>query len=154
MAFTFTFYRPHARVSFDNKDPKGKPYPSMTKQEFKDECDINNIIKAYSQSGQLNHIAANAADGRYEELPDNHELQDAINLVQAAEATFMSLPAKLRDRFGNDPLRFVDFTSNPENLSEMHTLGLLRPDYVPPAPQNGGEAAVGGSEATVAQKAT
>ncbi|UDN67647.1 internal scaffolding protein [robinz microvirus RP_82] len=152
MTFKFSFYRAHPRVSFDNLDPKGKPYPSMTKQEFKDECDINNIIKAYSQTGMLNHVAANAADGRYEDLPDNHELQDAILLVAAAEASFMSLPAKIRDRFGNDPVRFVEFTSNPDNLSEMHTLGLLRPDYVPPGTGgDGGAPPVGGSEATVAQ---
>ncbi|UDN67640.1 internal scaffolding protein [robinz microvirus RP_81] len=155
MAFKFTFYRAHNRVSFDNRDPKtGKSYPSMTKQEFKDECDINNIIKAYSQTGMINHISANAAQGRYEDLPDNHELQDAIALVAQAEASFMSLPAKIRDRFGNDPVRFVEFTSNPDNLSEMNDLGLLRPDYVPPGTGgDGGTPPVGGSEATGAQNA-
>ncbi|UDN67501.1 internal scaffolding protein [robinz microvirus RP_34] len=152
MAFKFTFYRPHPRVSFDNKDPKGKPYPSMTKQEFKGECDINNIIKAYSQTGMINHIAANAQQGRYEDLPDQHDFQDAMALVQGAEASFMSLPSKVRDRFGNEPSRFLEFVSDPANATEMHQLGLLRPDYVPPGTGgDGGAPPVGGSEATVAQ---
>lgn len=41
--------RPHA-ISFDSK--KG-----LTRQSFKDECDINNIIKTYTDTGLVNHVA-------------------------------------------------------------------------------------------------
>jgi hypothetical protein len=39
---------------------------------------------------------------------------------------FMSLPAKIRSRFQNDPGAFLDFVQNPENRDEMIELGLAK----------------------------
>lgn len=143
---SFSFYRPHSRVFM----PTGETHnpvtgevipapPSRTKQEFKDQCDINNIIKAFKLTGQINHIAANAAKGRYEDLPDEVDFQTSLNTIRAASNAFESLPAKLRDRFGNDPTAFLAFLSDPENIEEATRLGILKkPEPAPTAAAGSG----------------
>lgn len=133
-----TFYRPHARVQefgtiVNPHTGEVTQPPSLTKQEFKRESDINNILKQYSKTGMLNHLNIRAAQGMYADLPDAVDFQDSLHLVRQAEATFMTLPAKLRDRFANDPANFLEFCSDPRNLEEMRELGLaIKP---PPAPE-------------------
>lgn len=135
-----TFYRPHKRVQYTGElvNPHTgqvtKP-PSMTKQEFVKECDVNNVIKSYSPRAMAAMIAENAAKARYEDLPDNLDFQASIELVRSAEASFMTLPAKIRDRFGQDPVQFLAFLSDPKNLDEARKLGLAKPaPVVPSAP--------------------
>ena len=129
----YSFYRPHRRVSFDGSHPDtGEFMPSMTKQSFKAECDVNNIIKSFKQTGMVQHINQRAAAGAYLDLPEGIELQEALNTVAAAEAAFMSLPSKVRDRFGNDPEQFLNFLHDPKNEAEARELGLLNP--LPPEP--------------------
>lgn len=128
----WSFYRPHKRVQFVNElvNPVTGEItvpPSRTKQEFKDQCDMNNIIKAYRITGQVNHIAANAAMGRYEDLPDEFDLQQSLNTVREANDAFASLPSKIRDRFANDPSKFLAFLSDPNNLDEARRLGIVNP---------------------------
>lgn len=130
---TRSFYVPHARVTMPEHDRRtGEVPPSMTKQEFVQECDINNIIKSFSKTGQIAHISSKAAQGAYVDLPDPLDYQDALHIAAAAEASFATLPSKVRDRFANDPSRFLEFMSNPDNEAEARTLGLLNP--VPPSP--------------------
>lgn len=123
------FYHPHKPVRYTGEllDPMTgelfKP-PPMTKQEFKRECDINNIIKEFQVSGQVTHINARAQQGQYLDLPSDLDYQNSIEVARQAELAFMSLPAKVRDRFGNDPAEFLNFMGNPENLEESYKLGL------------------------------
>lgn len=137
------FYRPHARVQYTGLilDPvtgELAPPVSRVKQEFKRECDVNNILKQYSRTGMLNHVSARAAQGMYADLPDSVDYQESIALVRDAEYRFMSLPAKIRDRFGNDPASFLAFCADPKNLEEMRALGLANKPTVteaePPPP--------------------
>lgn len=107
---------------------------SLTKQEHLLSCDINNIIKDFSKTGQIHHISANAAKGAYMDLPEELDYQAALNTVIDAENAFATLPSKVRDRFGNDPAEFLAFMGDPQNLSEARELGLLKPATPVPAP--------------------
>ncbi|QCQ84788.1 internal scaffolding protein [Blackfly microvirus SF02] len=135
----YSFYRPHPRVTEDNlyTDPitgEITEMPSMTKQEFQFECDINNVIKAFSQTGMFKHVSARAGQGAYEDLPDSSDFQEALHEVHRAREAFMTLPSKLRSRFGNDPAEFLAFTHDPNNLDELRSLGLANPAPLPPPP--------------------
>lgn len=125
------FYRKHKRVVFDGSHPDtGEFLPSMTKQSFKAECDINNIIKSFSQTGMINHISQRRA--QYVDLPDSVDFQEAIATVELARTAFMTLPSKVRDRFQNDPEQFLAFLHDPKNEDEARALGLLNPKPAPP----------------------
>lgn len=124
-------FRPHKRVQ--EHGAMINPHtgditvpPSMTKQEFKRECDVNNIIKHFSATGMLNHVNAKAAQGAYQDLPDAVDFQESLHTIKAAEDAFMTLPAKVRDRFGQDPAEFLAFMANPDNLEEIQALGLVQ----------------------------
>lgn len=117
--------------------------PSMAKQEFKAECDINNILKQFSVTGMIRHVSARAAEGRYEDLPDSQDFQESLAIVQQATDAFGTLPAKIRDRFHNEPAEFLAFVSDPANLDEMRTLGLAIPK-ASPSPTNASTEQPGG----------
>lgn len=136
------FYHPHQALRYTGElvDPKtGELFtpPSMTKQEFKRECDINNIVKQFQATGMVQHVNARAKEGAYIDLPSDLDFQNSVEVVRQAQASFMSLPSKIRDRFGNDPAQFLNFMSNPANLEEAQQLGLVekpRQEAPPPAP--------------------
>lgn len=147
------FYRPHSPVDQDNteldlKTGKRVTVPSMARQEFKEQCDINNILKQFKKTGIVQHINAQAQQGAYEDLPDPMEYQDALNAVMAAEDSFASLPSKVRTRFDNDPTKFLDFMQDPKNAEEMYDLGLAtRPSE--PGSNQAAAGAASGAEGTL-----
>lgn len=103
--------------------------PSAAHQEFREECDINNVMKKYERTGILEH--RNRFEGSYGNFLDiPSDYHEAMGAVLEAEEMFMSLPSKVRKRFHNDAGAFVDFATNPDNQDELISLGLAtkRPD--------------------------
>lgn len=96
--------------------------PSLTKQSFRDECDINNILRQFNVTGQL---PSGSVQPQYGDFSGITDYQSALNAVMAAQDSFLELPAKLRARFDNDPAVFLDFVSDEANRDEMKALGLL-----------------------------
>ena len=110
--------RPRQGISFVNA-------PSRTDQKFKNECDINQIMKRYYKEGVITHVNRNAP--MYGEVPAC-DFQEAIALVEGASNMFEELPAKLRQHFENDPVQFLEFMEKPENREEGVLMGLLAPE--------------------------
>ncbi|WNK13487.1 MAG: internal scaffolding protein [Microvirus sp.] len=98
-----------------------------TRQEFADECDINVLMQRYETTGVLN--AFNMREPQYLDVSDVPDLQASLAMVAAAETAFMTLPAKVRREFDNDPVKFVAFAQDPANLEQMREW-----DLAPPAP--------------------
>lgn len=98
--------------------------PTMTQQASKDETDINNILRQFKVTGLVPAGIAPPTYGDFSEVVDFRTAMDAVN---AAQASFMAMPAETRARFGNDPQLFLEFCSNPQNLDEMRKLGLMDP---------------------------
>jgi len=101
---------------------------TLTQQHFKDECDINNILKQFNVTGQLPETTLSPRYGDFTGIMDYHS---ALNQVIAAEDEFMALPADLRARFENDPAKLIDFLDNVENKDEAIKLGLVNPVELP-----------------------
>lgn len=134
------WYMPGDRSSdCDNleQDPKTgelTPMPSMTKQSFVKECDINNIVREFTQTGMVEHINAKAKLGAFVDLPDTVDYQQALEIARQGQEAFDLLPAQVRARFSNDPARFLDFIADPMNQDEVIALGLAT-DTRPPRPE-------------------
>jgi phage internal scaffolding protein len=101
--------------------------PSRTKQSFRDECDINNILRKFNVTGQL---PVGSVQPQYGDFSGITDYQSALNAVMAAQDSFLQLPAKVRAKFDNDPALFVEFASDEANKDEMKALGLLREETV------------------------
>lgn len=97
---------------------------SLTKQSFKEESDINEIVRRFGLTGQLPQNFTPPTYGDFTEVSDFHT---AMNAVAYARQQFDMIPAALRARFGNDPGAFVDFCSDPQNAGELEKMGLLKP---------------------------
>jgi phage internal scaffolding protein len=96
--------------------------PSRTQQSFRDECDINNILRQFNVTGQL---PVGSVQPQYGDFSGITDYQSALNAVMAAQDSFLALPAKVRARFDNDPALFVEFASDEANKDERKALGLL-----------------------------
>lgn len=109
-------YRVHERVllSFVEK--------TKTKQSFKDECDINTIMKKYQSTGQLPFLIQ--SQPQYGDFSDVASFQEAMHIVQHANEQFENLSAEIRNRFRNDPALFLQFCEDPQNGEELVRLGL------------------------------
>lgn len=131
------FYRPHNHKGFDNVDPAtGEVMPSMTRQSEMEACDIHNVLRQFSQQGFEQLVRDNAARGQYADLTALPDYQAALDTVIQAQAAFAALPSQVRERFQNDPSRFIDFLSRPENQDEAIRLGLAADTRTPePKPQ-------------------
>jgi len=107
--------------------------PSLTKQYFADECDINTLMARYMETGILD--GRDPAAARYVDCTSLQALdyQGAMNFILEAQDLFGSLPAPLRARFDNDPGLMLQFVDDPANLQEAISLGLL-PDTRGSAP--------------------
>lgn len=110
--------RRKVRKDFDG--PKGV---SLTKQSFKDECDINVLMRRYEKTGLVDHV--NTHQGNYGDFINAPDFHSAMNQIMAAEDMFMSLPSRIRARFANDPAAFLEFAQDPSNAEEMQSLGLI-----------------------------
>jgi len=118
-----SFDRPRVQKFFNK--------PSLTRQEFKQDCDLGLLLKRFGRTPEgkraLESAYGFAQNLRFEDVsavPDFRTARDAVN---AANERFMALPALLRRRFNNDPAEFLDFALNPSNLDEMRALGLAKP---------------------------
>lgn len=117
----FTAYSSKPRISISF------PSPGLTKQSFKDECDINTIMGRYLRTGILPETVQQI-EGQFLDVSDV-DFRSSMELVADAWSMFNELPSNIRSRFSNDPGEFLAFSSDPKNRSEMGRMGLLRADW-------------------------
>lgn len=96
---------------------------SRTKQQFKDECDINVIISRFLRTGHLDVLQR--LEPRYGDVT-GLDFINAMNTVARAQTLFNELPAEIRNRFENQPAKFLDFVQDEKNRPEAEELGLLK----------------------------
>lgn len=115
----------------------------MTKQSFKAECDINNIVSHFQRTGAVTHLAKHGLS--YQDISPL-DFKTSMDIVAKANTMFEELPSSIRTRFNGDPAEFLAFVQDPANKSEMIELGLAKeqkkpsvspapdPEPVPPEP--------------------
>jgi phage internal scaffolding protein len=120
---------------------------TMTKQQFKDECDVNNILKQYASTGIMPHV--NKTNPTYLDLSNTEtDYLQTMNQIYDAQDAFSQLPATVRKRFDNSPISFLDFAMDPKNADELVSLGLAtkrEPLGAGVSPAAGGSQPAGGS---------
>lgn len=101
--------------------------PSMTRQEFLADADINNILKRYQETGFLvDPSRPSSLQPMFGDFSNVQDYQSALDALIVAQDNFMKLPARVRDRFNNDPGEFLKFVENPENADELVKMGLAK----------------------------
>lgn len=118
-----------------------------TQQHQKDECDINVLMSRFQKSGEITHLATGPP--QYGDFSEVGDFTTAQNRVAEATQDFMTLPARLRLEFNNDPAELLEFLQDEANNERAIEMGLRppmpteeeTPEETPPEPviPQGGE---------------
>jgi phage internal scaffolding protein len=105
---------------------------TLAQQNFKDECDINNIMERFGLTGEL---PANPLPPQYGDFSGVLDYHSALNAVLASQDAFNELPATLRARFENDLNNLIRFLDDPNNRNEAIDLGLISKEPMASMPE-------------------
>lgn len=95
---------------------------SLALDSQREDSDINVIVRRFQKTGELPVIQQPPRFGDF--VDGVTDYRSALDMVRAADASFMSLSAEVRARFGHDPAQFLSFVEDPANLDELVKLGL------------------------------
>nr|DAE90379.1 MAG TPA: Scaffold protein [Microviridae sp.] len=125
--------RPRSRGALYDIPPDNGTYcADKVDQTGKDMVDLNLVMKRFEKTGKLEELIglgmSSNAGNRYDNFIGAPEFQEALNISNHAKDQFSLLDAKVRNRFGNDPAKFLAFVGTPGNQEELYTMGLaIRP---------------------------
>lgn len=154
-------------MTFKNKWSKSEQEPGPVgiepaQQQFKDDCDINSIMRRFQKTGAFDHVSAYQPEYG---IATPLDLHTAMNIVTRAQQMFDALPSGLRRKFNGDARELLEFVQNPDNEAAAEELGLALSDRAqavadarkaattpeaPGAPSTGASGAVGGSDPATA----
>lgn len=92
-------------------------------QSQKDNTDLSKILEPSRKAELLRHTVK--FEGEYDDIPAI-EYQDALAIQAKADQMFEALPRHVKNKFENNPHKFLEFVNNPGNVEEMKTLGLMK----------------------------
>ena len=114
-----------------------------TKQAFKDQTDINKMLKKAQTTGSLAHLQK-YPEAVYGEFNGEFDLLTAHGMIDKANVIFADAPSEVRAEFDNDPLKFVQFCGDPANNDKLRELlpKIAEPgNFFPNPVQRGGQGA-------------
>ena len=83
--------------------------PSMTQQQFKQDCDVNYIMDKFLKTGTITHVKAQP--GKYLDLVEMPDYNESHLTIARANSAFAELDARVRQEFDNDPAKFIAYRS-------------------------------------------
>lgn len=128
--------KPRIAIDFSNEE-------SLTKQSFKDECDINNIMSKYQRTGMMTFV--NDHSPLFGDIP-SADFKESMDIVLEAQEMFSELPSKARKYFDNDPEAFLKAVESPDFYEKLYELGLTKSPYQPQNTPSGGNDDSGSQE--------
>ena len=105
--------------------------PSLTKQSFSEQADINSIVAKFERTGMIENKLTTPYYGDVSEIKNYHE---ALNTVREAQELFMTMDASVRNTFENDPQKLIDFLDDENNYDKAVELGIVSPRPETPKP--------------------
>lgn len=111
---------------------------SKIQQDTAEQADINYILKQFNVTGEIN--SENRGTPMYGDYSNVGDYNTALNRVTSAERLFAELPARMRERFENNPAKLLSYVSDPKNLDACIDLGLIQApeNYQKPSPPKPG----------------
>ena len=105
--------------------------PTLTKQAFKDDADVNKILQKYQMTGTMSHL--DRFERIYGDYSDYDFDEHQRKLAQGREI-FDALPSEIRREFKNSLKEFFGFVNDPANVDRLPEVlpQIARPgDYFP-----------------------
>lgn len=96
---------------------------SLAQQQFAEEVDINTIVRRFGLTGEMPDSPVMPTFGDFTDAVTDY--QTALNMLNAAQDSFMQFPAEVRARFHNDPQEMMQFLDDEKNRDEAVKLGFI-----------------------------
>ena len=93
-------------------DAFGRENRCVVQRSAAEKCDINRIVKRYGQTGVWDHLAP--VQPTYGDFTGVRSLDEAYSLIRDVEEQFYALPADVREKARNSPLRFAEMLTDPD----------------------------------------
>lgn len=111
--------------------------PALTQQHHAESADLNVLVERFGlKDVSLPPAAADPSFyGNFTDVPD---FRQALDTTREAVDRFNALPANIRSRFDNDPIKLYAFVTDAANAEESVKLGLLTRENLPvpePSPE-------------------
>lgn len=87
-----------------------------TKQCFKDQCDIDKIMRRFDETGTISHLSK--FEGVYADFSD-FDFHEQSNMLARGEQIFEDLPAEIRREFAQSPAEFFKYVNDPANQKDL-----------------------------------
>ncbi len=87
-----------------------------TKQSFRDETDINKILRRAQKTGTVSHLTKYEA--RYGDFSDFDFFEVQLKLAGGRQI-FDDLPSEIRNEFNQSPAQFFDYVNDPANKDDL-----------------------------------
>lgn len=97
------------------------PGHTPAQQQFKEDCDINTIMKRLNSNQAIDHVNKHQLEYGFTSPLSYHKAQ---NLIATADSMFHDLPSGLRNEFQNNPQTFLTFVQDPKNAERAKELGI------------------------------
>jgi len=98
--------------------------PSRTQMQYKDQVNVNNIMKKFKKTGSITHLR-NAKEGVYADLTQITDYAESLMQIKKADEAFLSIPSEIRNKFQNNPANLISYLKDPKNTEEAIKHGLL-----------------------------
>lgn len=108
-----------------HQEPTELPDSLRTQQQFRDECDINRIVKNAERGIPPRFLARGTP--QFGDFSNTPSIEEAYDTIQRAHSAFMNLPSQLRLELDNDPANINRLTQD-----QAERYKLLR--ELPPQP--------------------
>lgn len=100
--------------------------PSLTQQQFKDECEIESLLRAHNLGQVMGILNNHGQQPLYADVTDVPDFHDAQNHVSRAREYFEGLPSDVRSRFNNSLAEFLTSLNDPGAREALTEMGVLK----------------------------
>lgn len=100
--------------------------PSLTQQQFKDECEIESLLRAHNLGQVMGILNNHGQQPLYADTTDIPDFHDAQNHVARAREYFEGLPSNVRSRFNNSLSEFLTTLNDPGAREALTEMGVLK----------------------------
>lgn len=79
---------------------------TYTQEQYANEVDINTIVRRF---GLTREMPSGVAGGAYGDFTGIYDYESALAAVERARSGFLALDPEVRERFDNDPGRYIEY---------------------------------------------
>lgn len=104
--------------------------PSLTSQEFKDECNINKLLYKYASQAKMlglpiSEVLPRISTDAFRDVSNAESFHESMNRISQMNDLFSNLPSDVRRKYGDTVEGFVNALGNPSEYEYLAEHGVL-----------------------------